>query len=380
MTQTTNTIASATRLSEAISAARIGQKAMARRILLEVTADHPGSEQAHLWLAAVAESPEESVLALEQVLLLNPGNRQAVNALAVQRLRRTGGGNGGGNGAAKSAAPATESPLAGPPRTALHAPATDMAPLAAAVQQTPSKPQVLPAPRKMWPCALCEHEADKPRPKCPKCGGVLSLVDLNALAENRDCSEDTLRHAIQRWQSRLSDGPSFEANLGIGLAHCNMNQSAVALKFLQEAARLRPHDADVRNAVEGLRARRLVLAVDDSATVRKFVATNLERRGYRVLSAPDGAQAIAMAAESRPDLILLDITMPKIDGYEVCRLIRKTPDIKKVPVVMLSGRDGFFDKMKGKVAGSTDYITKPFDVKTLTGVLDRYLTREQRAY
>jgi twitching motility two-component system response regulator PilG len=84
-------------------------------------------------------------------------------------------------------------------------------------------------------------------------------------------------------------------------------------------------------------------------------------------------QALAKLNEETPDLILLDITMPRMDGYQVCKVIKKNPYTKDIPVVMLSGKDGFFDKVKGKMAGATDYVTKPFREVTLTRAIERYL-------
>jgi twitching motility two-component system response regulator PilG len=77
-----------------------------------------------------------------------------------------------------------------------------------------------------------------------------------------------------------------------------------------------------------------------------------------------------------PDLVLLDITMPKMDGYEVCRQIRSNPESKDIPVVMISGKDGFFDKVRGRMAGTTAYITKPFGPETLMKALETYLLPE----
>ena len=81
------------------------------------------------------------------------------------------------------------------------------------------------------------------------------------------------------------------------------------------------------------------------------------------------ARAIARLAELVPDLILLDITMPKLDGYEVCKQIKKNARTAHVPVVMLSGKDGFFDKVKGRVAGATEYLTKPFQAAAVLEVI-----------
>lgn len=116
-------------------------------------------------------------------------------------------------------------------------------------------------------------------------------------------------------------------------------------------------------------ARRTVMVVDDSATIRKILSMTLERAGYAVVAETDGERAIARLQQIVPDLILLDITMPKLDGYEVCKHIRKDPRISHVPVVMLSGKDGFFDKVKGRMVGATEYLTKPFQAPAVLAVI-----------
>jgi twitching motility two-component system response regulator PilG len=119
--------------------------------------------------------------------------------------------------------------------------------------------------------------------------------------------------------------------------------------------------------------KRTVLVVDDSPTVRKILAMTLERNGYAVASAPDGEAAIVSLEQSVPDLILLDISMPKLDGYEVCKRIKANARTAHIPVVMLSGKDAFFDKVKGRMAGATEYLTKPFETPAVLAVIGRQL-------
>ena len=119
--------------------------------------------------------------------------------------------------------------------------------------------------------------------------------------------------------------------------------------------------------------RKLVMVVDDSPTVRKLVSLTLERRGYRVISAFDGVAAIKELGACRPDLILLDINMPRLDGYRLCKLIKKHEATHTIPVVMLSGKDGMFDKLRGRLVGCSDYITKPFEADSLSDKVAKYL-------
>ena len=121
------------------------------------------------------------------------------------------------------------------------------------------------------------------------------------------------------------------------------------------------------------------MVVDDSPTVRKILSMTLERAGYGVMSAPDGEAALVTLQASVPDLILLDISMPKLDGYEVCKRIRADARTAHVPVVMLSGKDAFFDKVKGRMAGATEYLTKPFATPAVLAVIGRQFEAETGA-
>jgi twitching motility two-component system response regulator PilG len=127
----------------------------------------------------------------------------------------------------------------------------------------------------------------------------------------------------------------------------------------------------------------VVLVVDDSPTVRKIVQLTLQRERIRVVTAGDGLSALAAVADEQPDLILLDIMLPRMDGYNICQVIRKNMAYRDLPIIMLSGKDGLFDKMRGKLAGSTEYITKPFDstelVQTVKRHLDTSAVRERAA-
>ncbi len=117
----------------------------------------------------------------------------------------------------------------------------------------------------------------------------------------------------------------------------------------------------------------VVLVVDDSPTVRKIVQLTLQREHIRVVTAGDGLSALAAVADEQPDLILLDIMLPRMDGYNICQAVRRNLAYRDVPIIMLSGKDGLFDKMRGKLAGSTEYITKPFDSAELVQTVKRHL-------
>ena len=115
-----------------------------------------------------------------------------------------------------------------------------------------------------------------------------------------------------------------------------------------------------------------VMVVDDSNTIRKTVETILNKNGCQVITAIDGYDALAKIADSRPDLIFIDIMMPRLDGYQTCALVKNNPEFRGTPVVMLSSKDGLFDKAKGRIVGSDRYLTKPFSKDELLEVYEQY--------
>ncbi len=117
----------------------------------------------------------------------------------------------------------------------------------------------------------------------------------------------------------------------------------------------------------------VVLVVDDSPTVRKIVQLTLQRENMRVITASDGLSALAAVADEDPDVILLDIMLPRMDGYNICRIIRDKKEFRHIPIIMLSGKDGLFDKVRGRLAGSSEYLTKPFDSVELVQSVKRQL-------
>ncbi len=103
-----------------------------------------------------------------------------------------------------------------------------------------------------------------------------------------------------------------------------------------------------------------VLVIDDSNTIRRSAEIFLKQGGYTVVLAEDGFDALAKVNDHQPDLIFCDILMPRLDGYQTCAIIKRNPKFAAVPVIMLSSKDGLFDKARGRMVGSQDYLTKPF--------------------
>ena len=120
-----------------------------------------------------------------------------------------------------------------------------------------------------------------------------------------------------------------------------------------------------------------ILVVEDSGMARKLVVNTLVEKNYSVFEAVDGEEAVKLVREVMPDLVLLDLILPKMDGYEVLDIIRKDEKYKHLPVIALTSRDALFDKLKGKMRGTDEYLTKPVNPKELLYKVEKHLVREQ---
>jgi len=112
-----------------------------------------------------------------------------------------------------------------------------------------------------------------------------------------------------------------------------------------------------------------VMVIDDSKTIRRTAETLLKKQGCEVVTATDGFEALAKIAEHKPDIIFVDIMMPRLDGYQTCALIKHNRLFKHTPVIMLSSKDSIFDKARGRIVGSEQYLTKPFTRDDLLGAI-----------
>ena len=112
-----------------------------------------------------------------------------------------------------------------------------------------------------------------------------------------------------------------------------------------------------------------ILVIDDSKTIRRTAETLLSTEGCEVFTAVDGFDALSKIADHQPDLIFVDIMMPRLDGYQTCSLIKHNKLFKDTPVVMLSSKDGLFDRARGRIVGSEQYLTKPFTKDELLGAI-----------
>ncbi|MFL5243935.1 MAG: response regulator [Gemmataceae bacterium] len=331
------------RLQFAIAEAKAGNKATAREHIFLIIEQEPGNELAWQWLAAVAPSNEKALAAWQTVLELNPNNKRAQDAIRYYQTKEM----------AQEDTAETEAP-----------------------------------PRECPFCAASTGDAAK---QCTTCGGVLSLADLDAILNNGAVHHALMKNAVERYDTAVRQKPDFASHYYLGLAHLNLNNLEGALTHLSHASRIKPRDQLLRTqlgvlsqrfvaqkAAEADKTRKeptkqgTVLIVDDSPTVRKLVSMTMKKSGYSVMAAADGFEAADHILKNIPDLILLDIAMPGMDGYQVCKLIKENKETAKIPVIMLSGKDGFFDKIRGRMAGSTAYITKPFKPDALVQAVKKH--------
>ena len=118
-----------------------------------------------------------------------------------------------------------------------------------------------------------------------------------------------------------------------------------------------------------------VMVIDDSKTIRRTAETLLKKAGCEVITATDGFEALAKIADHRPDIIFVDIMMPRLDGYQTTALIKNNQFFKTTPVIMLSSKDGLFDRARGRIVGSEQYLTKPFTKEELLGAIKKYVVK-----
>jgi twitching motility two-component system response regulator PilG len=280
---------------------------------------NPEMEQAWLWRSSLATDSTESIECLRQVLRINPDNR-----IAQQWLTRY-------------------------------------------------ESQVHEA--EQYECPFCGREDPRDFYRCPACKAVVTL-DLDLFTDSPDnINQNVIEKAIVYYQS-AKDVEPYNANHWLGIAYLNLHKSENALAHLVEAFKLRPQNTELASQIEKLQKRKLVLVVDDSATIRSLVTRLLERNNCRTVEAASGMEALSRLEEKDVSAVILDIGMPLIDGYKVCKMIRSHYKTACVPVIMLSGNDGFFDKVRGKLAGATDYLTKPLKPHLLLSAIHKYLASQ----
>lgn len=252
-------------------------------------------------------------------------------------------------------------------------------------------------------CPFCWSPLNRSANQCHYCKA--SLLIAKALSQNmlERVESKFLIDAITRYTDVVARENNINAVFYLSLANCNLNKAEEALDLLNEASRSNPDNkflSDQLNIVINHVATRLtkyenitaaqakklkplpsaaqtskkkILVVEDSPTTRKVIVLTLKQRGYLLLEAQDGLEALSKIDEERPNLVLLDIILPKMDGYRILSIIKKTPDLKDIPVILLTSKDSLMSKVKGRLAGSTAYLTKPFEPKELIETVSKYI-------
>jgi twitching motility two-component system response regulator PilG len=248
-------------------------------------------------------------------------------------------------------------------------------------------------------CPFCWVLFETKFSHCPKCRAFLTIEGI-FLASRKYADEDELQKAIARYQQVIErEIVNLNAHYFLAVAYINLEMWEKGITHLSKASEISPDDhvlseqlnillkylasgnpfaSGDQPAVElkqsGLsKGAKTILVVEDSVTIRKVVATTLSQIGYRILEAGSGLEALSKLNQTKPDLILLDIILPGMNGYDILGAIRKNNELKQIPIVMLTSKDKFRDKLRGKMAGATDYLTKPFEPEILIKVINKYI-------
>ncbi|WP_162136257.1 response regulator [Zavarzinella formosa] len=416
-------------LREAIAAAKGGDRPRARLLLIQATETDPRNDLAWMWRASLCEDPAESLRHLETVLALNPANNLAMQAMKSARLNAgVAAAQAGDRETARrllrqscEADPGNDIAwmwLAG----VTESPAEALSHVEKALRINPNSEQAktgaeyyrekLKAAPPLWYCPICLAKSETRFIVCPNCHSVLSLANAGEAITNFKSDEKKLREGMDRLENNLRTKPDFTTYYYLGMAMLNLQRMAEGINYFREAKKLNPDNEafaqhlavlEQRSAtpkeprrtdpgtLNGLaptpipavavppapepeaKPRKCVLVVDDSPTIRKLIALTLNRHGYRAIEAGDGSEAVdRIQAGGNPDMVVLDATLPDMDGHALCKLIRKNKELSKIPIVMLSGKDGFFDKIRGKMGGATICLTKPFQPEALVRIVQKY--------
>lgn len=248
-------------------------------------------------------------------------------------------------------------------------------------------------------CPFCWTPVLEHFAACPYCKAYL-VIEKTLFKGNRNVIQEMMEEAIHRYIKIVLVEEDVKALYNLSLAYLNLGKWEDALDPLYKIRKLVPSDSfykqqltllldhmatldlSTENEIEGIAllddnaqeaVRKRVLVVEDSATTRKVIKIILQQEGIEVIEAKDGIEALAKFNELIPDLVLLDIIMPGVDGYQVLATMKKSYSLKKIPVIMLTSRDSLFDRMKGKMSRSNEYLTKPFTPELLMAKVKKYL-------
>jgi CheY-like chemotaxis protein len=351
--------------ADARALAESGRTDDARARWQEIISTTNGDVEAWLGVAATTSDENEAAQAIETAHRLNPTHEQVIEAKARLERSRIDPATVEApiDAFARFDTPADVAAPADDPFSQLDSTLDAFAQLsepAEAPGPTPTPTFAIEAPAAAAPQPIVDLESALEE------AAVVETASIDQPDQNVSLDFDTVTESLE---APASSHQSPDLSLQSPVVS---PQSPAASPQSKDVAAAVPAAVESASAPAYSSSRKTVMIVDDSPTIRKILGLTLERAGYKVIAEPDGESAIERLLQVVPDLILLDIAMPKIDGYEVCKRLKQDPRTKAVPVVMLSGKGALFDKVKGHMAGATEYLTKPFETPAVLAVVATY--------
>ena len=250
---------------------------------------------------------------------------------------------------------------------------------------------------RVWHCPFCWSPLEEKAGKCYYCEAHL-FVQEKFFTSKRTANQGIINKAIERYEKVIKKEKNADAHYYLAMAYLNMEHWGEAFDQLQKSKKLAPENkafieqlhalqsymdvmgivyqkkrSDLSKASKRVAKRNKILVAEDSSDTRKLIVRILSRKGYAVLEAKDGLEALSQLNNEKPDLVLLDIVMPRMDGYKVLSIMKDSAIFKDIPVIILTGKDKVFDKIKGKMSGASSYLTKPFDPAKLIDTINKCL-------
>lgn len=395
-------------LQDGIAAVRAGDTARGRELLRKAAATAPNDDTPWVWLSSVAADSNEAIGHLRKALRLNSANRYASEALFRLLLSA-------GVAAVRRSDPVAAKPLldealgldpqnesallwragiASTPEEGIQLLQAVLAinPENARAHQGIAHFEALLAPK--WQCPLCETPArDDPGSDCPRCKAVLTLDDPARFGRPTGADVRILKAVATRLYEATKNSKEPRTAYLLGLCYLNLGYRNEGVQALQTVARHHSATPAWKAAITNLvqhfgvqatsatarPARPTVFVVDDSPTIQKLVTATLSAAGYEAVAVGSGEQAVEwLRGSAMPKLFILDVNMPGMDGFQLCKLLRQTPETARIPVVFLTGKDGLLNKLRGQWAGAAEYLIKPFDPQKLVATVQKLVPTEAR--
>lgn len=250
-------------------------------------------------------------------------------------------------------------------------------------------------------CPFCWSPLEMKSVQCVYCRAHL-LIHNQFFTSLRDADRDILEKAIERYTRVIGRERNINAHYYLSIAHLNLEHWEESLNLFHKTVKLAPEKKIFADQLRRLldymalesssdsfegntpvkektaesyngSKKKKILVVEDSSTTRKVISITLGQKGYDIIEARDGLEALSRLNEESPDLILLDIILPKMDGYKILAIIKDNDLFRNIPVIMLTSKDSMISKWKGKRAGATAYLTKPFKPEILVKTIEKYL-------